>query len=392
MVMSNADWHMPKFNQWDLKHIQLFAFSQAEAHENVRPFSDLYAPEEALSSAGEARFAAVTPDTLAKIQFTSGSTDLPKGVMVSHGMMTSNQAGIAQMWPFPRLMMRWWSIGYPGIIHFGGNFVFNMVMKHGGTFYIDNGNPTPAGFEKTAQNIIDVSPTIYFGVPRSYTALYNRMKSDEKLRDAFFRNLRFIFTAAAALDQATYEGMKAMSKTVRGVAVPFFSAWGCTETAPDATLVYWEIDDARVIGLPIPGVSVKLASDRSGKRELRVKGPNITSGYYKDEQATSAAFDRDGYYRTGDAGQFLNADDASAGLIFDGRIGEDFKLTSGVWVHNASLRTSINRLGQPYLLDVVVAAPNKEFLTALIYPNIPLLREKFPDVSGTFPDDGDFSR
>jgi feruloyl-CoA synthase len=389
VVMSNANWHMPKFDQWDLKHIQLFAFSQAETHENVRPFSDLYAPDEALSSAGEGRFAAVTPNTLAKIQFTSGSTDLPKGVMVSHGMMTSNQAGIAQMWPFltnDEVVVDW----LPWNHTFGGNFVFNMVMKHGGTFYIDNGNPTPAGFEKTVQNIFDVSPTIYFGVPRSYTALYNRMKSDEKLRDAFFRNLRFIFTAAAALDQATYEGMKAMSEAVRGVAVPFFSAWGCTETAPDATLVYWEIDDARVIGLPIPGVSVKLASDRSGKRELRVKGPNITSGYYKDEQASVVAFDRDGYYRTGDAGQFLDPDDANAGLIFDGRIGEDFKLTSGVWVHNASLRTSINRLGQPYLLDVVVAAPNKEYLTALIYPNIPVLREKFPESSGTSPDDGDF--
>ena len=154
--------------------------------------------------------------------------------------------------------------------------------------------------------------------------------------------------------------------------------------------MYWEIDDARVIGLPIPGVSIKLASDPSGKRELRVKGPNITNGYYKDEQASMGAFDRDGYYRTGDAGQFLNPDDANAGLIFDGRIGEDFKLTSGVWVHNASLRTSINRLGQPYLLDVVVAAPDKEFLTALIYPNMPVLREKFPDVSVTFADDGGF--
>jgi feruloyl-CoA synthase len=389
LVMSNADLHMPKLSQWNLDHVQLFAFSGAEGKANVRPFSDLFAQDDELSATGEARFAAVSPETLAKVQFTSGSTDLPKGVMVSHGMMASNQVGIAQMWPFltnEEVVVDW----LPWNHTFGGNFVFNMMMMHGGTFYIDDGNPTPAGLEKTVQNIIDVSPTIYLGVPRSYTALYSRMKSDDQLRQAFFRNLKFIFTAAAALDQATYEGMKAMSESTRGETVPFFSAWGCTETAPDATLVYWEIDDARVIGLPIPGVAVKLAPGRSGKSELRVKGPNVTTGYYNDELNSKIAFDDEGYYHTGDAGKFLDPDDPEAGLIFDGRIGEDFKLTSGVWVHNAALRISINRLGQPYLLEVVVAAPNKEYLTALIYPNTPLLRQRFPEISASAEDDQDF--
>jgi feruloyl-CoA synthase len=216
------------------------------------------------------------------------------------------------------------------------------------------------------------------------------MQSDEALCQAFFKNLKFIFTAAAALDQATFEGLRAMSATERGEPVPFFSAWGSTETAPDSTLVYWEIDDARVIGLPIPGVEVKLAADRSGKDELRVRGPNVTAGYYNDAVATAVAFDGEGYYRTSDAGKFLDLDDPNAGLIFDGRISEDFKLTSGVWVHNASLRRSINMLGQPYLIDVVVAAPNRDYLTALVYPNTPLLRAKLAEASAVHPNDADF--
>ena len=389
LVMSDASLHLPKLSRWELGHVQLFAFTNADKYEDVRPFANLYTADDTLSAEGQDRFNAVKPETLAKIQFTSGSTNLPKGVMVSHGMMASNQVGIAQMWPFlagDDVVVDW----LPWNHTFGGNFVFNMMLMHGGTFYIDNGNPTPAGFENTVQNIIDVSPTIYFGVPRSYTALYSRMKTDERLRQAFFQNLKFIFTAAAALDQATYEGMKAMSREASGQAVPFFSAWGSTETAPDATLVFWEIDDARVIGLPIPGVSIKLAPDKSGKQELRAKGPNITSGYYNDEIATEIAFDDEGYYHSGDAGKFLDPDDPNAGLIFDGRIGEDFKLSSGVWVHNAGLRISVNRVGQPYLLDLVVAAPNRDFLTALIYPNVPALRARFADESAAHPGDDGF--
>ncbi len=389
LVMSNADVHMPKLNQWDSGDLQLYAFSNSETHDNVAPFDDLFAGDETLSADGQACFEAVTPDTLAKIQFTSGSTNLPKGVEVTHGMMVTNQVGIAQMWPFlgkDEVVVDW----LPWNHTFGGNFIFNMVLMHGSTFYIDHGNPTPMGMPTTIQNISDVSPTIYFNVPRGYTVLYALMKEDEAFKQAFFKNLKFIFTAAAALDQATYEGMKAMSADVHGEPLPFFSGWGSTETSPDATLVYWVIDDARVIGLPIPGVTIKLAADASGKQELRVKGPNITRGYYHNPEATSVAFDEEGYYRTGDAGKFLDADDPAAGLIFDGRTGEDFKLTSGVWVHNSRLRGSINQLGQPFLLEVVIAAPNKAYLAAMVFPNIPALRGRFAEAAEAQPDDADF--
>jgi len=389
LVMSDADVHMKKIDQCDIGGLQLYAFSNHESHASVHPFDALFAEETSLSATSQARFDAVTPDTLAKIQFTSGSTDLPKGVEVTHGMMVTNQVGIAQVWPFldsDEVVVDW----LPWNHTFGGNLITNLVLRHGGTFYIDRGNPTPAGLPTMAQNIKDVSPTIYFGVPRSYTALYARMREDEELKEAFFRHLKFVFTAAAALDQATYKGIKAMSAEVRGETVPFFSAWGATETAPGATHVYWDMDDVRVIGVPLPGVSIKLTPDPCGKREMRVKGPNVTRGYYNDPLATAAAFDEEDYFRTCDAGQFLDSDNPAAGLVFDGRTGEDFKLTSGVWVHNCQLRNKINQLGQPFLLDLVVTAPNREYLGALVFPNLPLLRGHFTEASEAHLEDTGF--
>jgi feruloyl-CoA synthase len=269
VVMSDANVHMAKLSRWDTSDLRLYACSNSDGHDHVQPAAALEVGEGALTEAGEARFAAVMPQTLAKIQFTSGSTNLPKGVEVTHGMMTSNQVGIAQMWPF---------VGADEVVidflpwnhTFGGNFVFNMILMHGGTFYIDRGNPSPQGLETMVANIADVAPTIYFGVPRSYTALHARFKADPQLREAFFRRLKFMFTAAAALDQQTFNSMQTMSAEARGAPVPFFSAWGMTETAPDATLVYWPIADARVIGLPLPGV--RRQASRRCLRQARAAG------------------------------------------------------------------------------------------------------------------------
>lgn len=391
LVMSDADLHMPKLNQWDNSRRRMIAFTNSANHANVDDFNDSLArgKQTILTDAAEARFCAVTPDTLAKIQFTSGSTNLPKGAEVTHGMMSSNQVCIYQLWPFlgsDDVMVDW----LPWNHTFGGNFVMNMALRHGATMHIDNGNPTPAGLEKTIANIIDVRPTVYFSVPAGYAALYARMQTDDRLRRAFFSRLKFIFVAAAALDQKTYSGMKQMAKKERGVEVPFFSAWGTTETAPCATLVYWESDDIRVIGLPMPGTTLKLVPDEPNRYEVRVTGPNITKRYYNNPQATDAAFDNEGFYCTGDAVAFLDQENPNAGIIFDGRIGEDFKLTSGVWVRNAQLRGSINTLGKPYLMEVVLAAPNKPYLNALVIPNLAALRGQFESLSTQYPDNATF--
>ena len=390
LVMSDANIHMPKLRQWEHGERQLFAFSNASQHAGVADFGDLFAEETVLSAAGEERFTAVSSHTLAKIQFTSGSTNLPKGVEVTHGMMSSNQATIHQLWPFltsDDVMVDW----LPWNHTFGGNFVCNMALRHGMTLHVDNGNPTPVGFANTVANIIDVEPTIYFGVPASYAALYARMQSDSTLRRAFFKRLKFIFVAAAALDQATYSGIKQMAQAERGEEIPFFSAWGTTETAPCATLVYWLTDNIRVIGLPNPGTTLKLVADAEPNRyEVRVTGPNITQGYYDNPAATATAFDEEGFYQTGDAVAFADPANPHAGILFNGRIGEDFKLTSGVWVRNAELRNNINTLGKPYLLEVVLAGENRPFVNALIIPNVAALREKFAAASAQHPTDAGF--
>ena len=388
LIMSDANVHMSKVGQWEGNGRLLYAFSKSQEDDNVHDFANLFASETDLTLEAENRFQAVTRDTLAKIQFTSGSTNLPKGVEVTHGMMTSNQVTIHQLWPFlgrDEVMVDWsWNHT------FGGNFVTNMALRHGATLHIDNGNPMPAGFVHTVANIIAVRPTVYFGVPASYTALYARMQQDASLRQAFFARLKFIFVAAAALDQKTFEGIQAMGRQEIGHDIPFFSAWGTTETAPSATLVYWQADDIRVIGLPHPGTTLKLVPNEANRYEVRLTGPNITKGYYNNEQATAVAFDSEGYYCTGDAVAFLDRANPNSGLIFDGRLGEDFKLTSGVWVRSAHIRASLNNIGKPYLMEVVLAAPSKPYLNALIVPHTMALRGRFAELSDAYPTDADF--
>lgn len=389
LVMSDAIVHMGKVGQWEQNGRLLYAFNNSQAYTDVQDFADLFAPETELTAKAEARFQAVTADTLAKIQFTSGSTNLPKGVEVTHGMMTSNQVAIYQLWPFlssDDVMVDW----LPWNHTFGGNFVFNAALRHGATLYIDNGNPTPAGLAHTVANIIDVRPTVYFGVPASHAALYARMQQDDALRQAFFARLKFIFVAAAALDQKTFEGMQTLGREETGQDIPFFAAWGTSETAPCATLVYWLADDIRVIGLPIPGTTLKLVPDEAHRYEVRLTGPNITQGYYNNEAATAVAFDEEVYYRSGDAVAFLDKQKPQAGLLFDGRLGEDFKLTSGVWVRNAHIRASLNNLGKPYIMEVVLAAPNKAYLNAIIVPNVVALRGQFAELSEGQTADADF--
>lgn len=388
LVMSDADLHMPKLDQWDLGDLKLFAFLNSHKYSRVQPFESLFEEQETLTPQARSLFEAVTPDTVAKIQFTSGSTDLPKGVLVTHGMQVSNQVAMRQTWPFldnDEVIVDW----LPWNHTFGGNLIFNLMLMLGGTFYIDNGNPTPAGIMKSVQNIKDVRPTLYFGVPVSFAAILAAMKEDRDLRSAFFQNLKFIHTGAAALDQATYEGISKLSVEVNGSPVTFLGGWGCTETSPVVTLVWWDAEDSRTIGLPIPGVKVKLAPDGSGKTEMRVQGPNVTKGYLGNPEATRNGFDKEGYFLTRDAGRFIDPDRPKAGLVFHGRLSEDFKLYTGVWVNNSRLRGSVHAVGQPFVLEIVPAAVDRRYLTCMIYPNIAAIRKELDGVSADFPDDAD---
>jgi len=329
-------------------------------------------------------FAAVGPDTIAKFLFTSGSTGEPKGVINTQRMLCSNQQAIAQLWPFldetPPVIVDW----LPWNHTFGANHNFNLVLANGGTLYIDEGKPVPGLIEKTVANLRDVSPTIYFNVPRGFDALIPFLEKDEALRKNFFSKLQLIFYAAAALPQNLWEKLEDLSVQERGKRTVMVSSWGATETAPMVTSVYYEIDRAGVIGLPAPGTELKLVPNEN-KLELRVRGPNVTPGYWKQPELTRTAFDEEGFYRIGDAGRLADEKDPARGIVFDGRIAEDFKLMSGVWVHVGALRIKALALLAPVAQDIVVAGHDREEVGFLVFANPAGCRSLCPDLPADAP-------
>ena len=330
-------------------------------------FSELLSqkPSEELALAA----AKVGPDTVAKILFTSGSTGLPKGVINTQRMMCSNQQAIQQMWPFladrAPVIVDW----LPWNHTFGGNHNFNMMLFNGGTLYIDHGKPVPHLITNTVDNLRELSPTLYFNVPKGFNDLLPYLEADSSLRDHFFSNLDAIFYAGAALPQDLWDRLENLSTAARGERVPMISAWGATETSPVVTSVHFTIPRAGVIGLPAPGCTLKMVP--SGQQlELRVKGPNVTPGYWRDDIQTREAFDDEGFYCIGDAGRFADVDDPSKGVVFDGRVAEDFKLTTGTWVHTSALRVALISAGAPLIQDAVITGHDRDEVGALIFPNI----------------------
>lgn len=315
-------------------------------------------------------FAGVSSDSIAKILFTSGSTGAPKGVINTQRMLVSNQQMIAQLWRFlgekPPVIVDW----LPWNHTFGANHNFNMVLRHGGTLYIDDGKPVPALIDRTVANLREVSPTLYFNVPIGFAVLLDHLEADAALRANFFKRLDLLFYAGAALPQNLWERLEDLSVAERGVRVPMISAWGSTETAPMVTTVHFPIERAGVIGLPGPGVALKMVPT-GGKLEMRVKGPNVTPGYWQRPDLTEAAFDDEGYYKIGDAGRLLDEHDASAGVVFDGRTAEDFKLSTGTWVHVGALRIALIAACAPAVQDVVLVGEYGDHAGALIFPNLP---------------------
>ncbi len=317
----------------------------------------------------EAAFAAVRPSTIAKILFTSGSTDLPKGVINTQRMICSNQQAIRQCWPFLAdshpVLVDW----LPWNHTFGGNHNFNMVLRHGGTLYIDEGKPMPGLVDKTVANLREVSPTLYFNVPRGYDMLIPLLERDDELRTNFFRNLKVIFYAGAALPQSLWEKLEALSMRTLGYKVRMVSSWGSTETSPMITTVHFDIERAGNVGLPAPGCELKMIPN-GGKMEMRVRGTNITPGYYKRDDLTKKAFDEDGFYIIGDAGKLADPDDPTKGVLFDGRVAEDFKLMSGTWVPVGSLRVAVIDAAQPVLQDCVITGHDREEVGVLGFASL----------------------
>jgi len=327
----------------------------------------------ALAGAGatdsvDAATAAIGPDTVAKILFTSGSTGEPKGVINTHRMLCSNQQAIRQMWPFlknrPPVIVDW----LPWNHTFGGNHNFNLILKNGGTLYIDAGKPAPGLVEKTIANLREIAPTLYFNVPRGFDMILPALEADTGFRDHFFSNLDLIFYAAAALPQSSWERLEKLAVASRGEKIPMTSAWGATETAPLATSAHLRLERAGTIGVPAPGTEIKLIAN-GGKRELLVRGPNVTPGYYRRPDLTAEAFDADGFYRIGDAGRLADEADPDKGIVFDGRVAEDFKLLTGTWVSAGAVRVNAVAAVAPLIQDAVVTGHDRDEIGLLIFPN-----------------------
>jgi feruloyl-CoA synthase len=320
-------------------------------------------------------FAAVTPDTIAKFLFTSGSTGTPKAVINTQRMLTSSQQAKAQTWSFlddaqtDLVILDW----LPWSHTFGANHNFNLVLRNGGTLYIDGGKPAPGLFATSLANLRSVMPTVYFNVPLGFDMLIAALRDDDELRRRFFSEVKFAFYAGAALPQNLWDALEDLSIKTVGRALPMVSAWGSTETSPLATDCHFQAERSGNIGVPIPGTELKLV--RSGdKLEVRVRGPNVTPGYWKAPELTAQAFDADGFYLIGDAVKFADPDRPELGLFFDGRVAEDFKLNSGTWVSVGLLRVAGIAALAPLAQDIVVAGHGGDHVRFLVFPNIAACR------------------
>jgi feruloyl-CoA synthase len=351
---------------------------------NVLPGATLYSDlvNTTAGAALDAAHARVNPDTVLKILFTSGSTGTPKGVMNTHRMWSSNQEMVRACWPFvaeePPVILDW----LPWNHTFAGNKDFGLILYNGGTLYLDDGKPVPGAFEESIRNLREIAPTIYLNVPRGYEALVPYLRREPELRKHFFSRLRIMFYAAAGLSQQIWDDLAELSIQTCGERILMLTGLGSTETAPFALWVSKEVSRAGVVGIPAPGVELKLAPV-GHKLEARVKGPSITPGYWRQEDLTRAAFDEEGFYKFGDALLFVDENDAAKGFIFDGRMTEDFKLSSGTWVSVGPLRGAFLNHAVPYAREVVIAGHDRDFVAVLAFPDVDACRGLCPGLDAT---------
>ena len=312
--------------------------------------------------------AAVDPDAPIKVLFTSGSTGMPKGVITTHRMIAANQEQISTVWPFlrrePPVLLDW----LPWNHVFGNSHNFGMVVRHGGTLWIDDGRPVPGSFERTLRNLQDVQPTISFNVPKAYELLIPQLEQSADLARHFFGRLRLMFYAGAALAPPLWHRLERLAERHAPHRVNMVSSWGLTETAPAISMVHRAEAPTGCIGTPMPGLSLKLVPN-DGKLEARVSGPNVSPGYWRNPEATASAFDPDGYFCTGDALRWVDAAAPAEGFQFDGRLTEDFKLSSGTRVNSGDVRiralAALSRVSR----DLVVVGENRDEIGLLLVPH-----------------------
>ncbi|WP_207886174.1 feruloyl-CoA synthase [Pseudomonas sp. 30_B] len=343
-------------------------FTRGEvAGRQCRAFAELLLAEDC--SEADAVFAATDGDTIAKFLFTSGSTKLPKAVPTTQRMLCSNQQMLLQTFPEfakePPVLVDW----LPWNHTFGGSHNLGIVLYNGGSFYIDGGRPTPQGFAETLRNLKDISPTAYLTVPRGWEELAGALENDAQLRESFFSRIRLFFFAAAGLSQDIWDRLDRLAEAHCGERIRMMAGLGMTEAAPSCTFTTGPLSEAGYVGLPAPGCEVKLVP-WEGKLEARYRGPNLMRGYWRNPEQNAEVFDEEGFYCSGDALRLADEANPQLGLMFDGRLAEDFKLSSGVFVNVGPLRTRAVLAGARYVQDVVVLAPNRPSLGLLVFPRM----------------------
>jgi len=313
-----------------------------------------------------AAFAAIAPDSHAKYLLTSGSTGHPKVVINTHRMLCSNQQMIAQTLPFVEhvkpVLLDW----LPWSHTFGGNHNIHLVLRNGGTMYIDDGRPVPGLIDRTIAHLREVQPSVYYNVPKGFDMLIPALEADLDLARHFFAELRMVLYAGAGMPMATWERFVALSARVRSEPLWFTTSWGSTETSPAVTFTHWKLERPGNIGLPVPGVDLKFVPN-GDKLEMRVRGPNIFPGYRYNPEATAQAFDDEGYYCIGDAGYLVDPTDPNSGIAFNGRVAEDFKLTSGTWVSVGTLRLRVIAALAPICQDAVITGHDRGEIGILVF-------------------------
>jgi feruloyl-CoA synthase len=353
----------PAVSAWGGRCPVVFS-ERAEQHAGAVAFAHLL--EHSETPAVMRAFATIEPSTTAKLLLTSGSTGTPKVVINTHRMLTTNQQQMTQVWPFlerhPLHLLDW----LPWSHTFGANHNFNMVLAHGGSLTIDEGRPAPGLIDRTVRNLREVKPNFYFNVPRGFDMLLPYLEQDESFARDFFERLEGVFYAGAALPQSLWERLEGVARRVRERPLWFTSSWGATETAPAVTSVHWVIERAGCIGAPLPGAELKFVPN-GGKLEMRVRGPNVFPGYRDAAELTAQAFDDEGYYRIGDAGRLVDDARPELGVMFDGRVAEDFKLMSGTWVSVGTLRLRAISALSPLAADVVVTGHDREEIGLLVF-------------------------
>lgn len=316
-----------------------------------------------------AAYQQIQPETVAKILFTSGSTSVPKGVINTHGNISSNWRQITQTFPFFKngglTLIDW----LPWNHTFGGNHNFGLTLYNGGTLYIDAGNPTPAGLQLTLQNLREIAPTVYFNVPKGFEELVHYLQADPELSRFFFDKLLLLFYAGAGMPQHVWDALEQLAYETTGKRLLISTGLGMTEASPSCMFNIHYGSFSGMLGTPVPGLEMKLVPN-AGKTEVRFRGPNLTPGYWRNPEATAKAFDEEGFYCTGDALKFVDESDPNAGFIFDGRISEDFKLDTGTWVSVGVLRAKFITEAQGLIQDVVITGHDRPFVGAIVFPEL----------------------